>query len=681
MSEHRTSFLIGIDTGGTYTDAAVIASEDHRVVSSAKALTTRGDLAVGVTEAMGAALERLDLGRRAPIALVSVSTTLATNAVVEGHGAPVCVILIGFDKTMTDRSGIAAAFPGMPVVIIGGGHDHNGEEKRPLDEIALLAALAAHGERVEAFAIAAQFAVRNDAHECRARDIVIASTGKPVTISSELSTDLDAPRRALTAVLNARLISRISLLIDAVRRAMAGFGLDCPLMIVKGDGTLALADSVAQRPIETVLSGPAASLIGARWLSGLDDFIMTDMGGTTTDLGMLVGGRPKVTDEGAELGGWRTMVKAIAVKTIGLGGDSEISIGPDGRLIVGPQRIIPVSLIASRFPEAIIALESEVAAPEISSLAGRFIMRPLGWRSDEAGRHDLSQRESEILRAVGARPKPLQKLAASAGAQRAVNALRRKGLVQLAGFTPSDAAHVLDMQANWSREAAALSATLMARLRDMKMPTALGVEAFAQEVWNEVVSLSGKAILEAALPLPGAVSNDGILIDAVCRGRDLLGMARVSISPAIPVVAVGAPVKVYYGEVAARLQADIRFPEFCDVANAVGAATGVVARIVTVQVTSEGGGIFRVHSQGGVHVFSGAAPALEKARDSARVAARAAVLAMGAGEPEIRLTVDKHMLPDSVDDNGLFTASVTAEAIGRPEMAMPSLPPPPAGED
>jgi hypothetical protein len=202
----------------------------------------------------------------------------------------------------------------------------------------------------------------------------------------------------------------------------------------------------------------------------------------------------------------------------------------------------------------------------------------------------------------------------------------------------------------------------------MKMPSAQRLEAFAQEVWNEVVSLSARALLEMALPQARWAANDGALIEAVCRGEDLFGMARIAISPAIPIVAVGAPVKVYYGEVADRLRADIRFPEFCDVANAVGAATGVVARAVTVQVTSEGGGIFRVHSPEGVEVFSGAVPALEKAAAVARAAARASVLAMGAGEPEIRLGIDKHMLPDAVDDNGLFTAAVTAEAIGRPQM-------------
>jgi N-methylhydantoinase A/oxoprolinase/acetone carboxylase beta subunit len=130
-----------------------------------------------------------------------------------------------------------------------------------------------------------------------------------VTISSELSSELDAPRRALTAALNARLISRIAILIEAVESAMKELGLHCPLMIVKGDGTLALAEAVARRPIETVLSGPAASLVGGRWLSGLDSFILSDMGGTTTDLGIVINGRPKVTEQGAEVGGWRTMVR------------------------------------------------------------------------------------------------------------------------------------------------------------------------------------------------------------------------------------------------------------------------------------------------------------------------------------------------------------------------------------
>ena len=668
MHTDSTSYFLGIDTGGTYTDAAVISQSDHQVVASAKALTTRGDLSIGVAEAMRKALGKFPRGKARAIGLVSVSTTLATNAVVEGHGSSVCVLLIGFDNSMAQRSGIARAFPGMPVASIGGGHDHNGDERAPLDEVELKAAVTRYDGKVEAFAVAAQFAVRNPAHEVRARDLIIAATGKPVTISSELSSALDAPRRALTAALNARLISRIVILIEAVKRAMAELGLVCPLMIVKGDGTLALAETVTRRPIETVLSGPAASIVGGRWLSKLDSFILADMGGTTTDLGILLHGKPRITEEGAEVGGWRTMVRAVDVKTVGLGGDSEVSIGVDGRLQIGPQRIMPVALLAAHFPEVIARLTAELADPEINSLAGKFILRPAGAHTEAGVGSDLSAREREILQAVEARPKPLHEVAASAGSQRAVNGLRRKGLVQLSGFTPSDAAHVLELQSNWSREASTIAAALMMRLWKMKAPSSEEVRSFAQSVWSEVVRLSGRVILEAAL---GPASNSGRgeeIMDAVCRAEQDIGLARVTIAPTVPIVAVGAPVEIYYGEVGRRLQADVRFPEYCEVANAVGAATGVVARSVSVHITGDGGGMFRIHGPSGTEVATGGRSALEQGERLASNAARQATIAMGADEPEIRLARDIFMLPDAIDENGMLSATITAEAIGRPKL-------------
>jgi N-methylhydantoinase A/oxoprolinase/acetone carboxylase beta subunit len=668
MHKANTGYFLGIDTGGTYTDAAIISQSDHQVVASAKALTTRGDLSIGVGEAMRNALGKLGRESARDIGLVSVSTTLATNAVVEGHGSPVCVVLIGFDSSMARRSGIAEAFPGLPVVSVGGGHDHGGEERAPLDEAQLKAALDQHNGKVEAYAVAAQFAVRNPAHEVRARELIIAATGKPVTISSELSSALDAPRRALTAALNARLISRIAVLIEAVKHAMIELELSCPLMIVKGDGTLALAETVARRPIETVLSGPAASLVGGRWLSKLDSFILADMGGTTTDLGILLGGKPKITEEGAEIGGWRTMVRAVDVKTEGLGGDSEVAIGVGGKLQIGPQRIVPVSLLAAHFPEVIASLAAQQAEPEINSLAGKFILRPSGFKLGAGEMGELSAREREILQMVETRPKPLHKVAASAGAQRAVNGLRRKGLVQLSGFTPSDAAHVVDLQSNWCKEAAVIAAALATRLQEMKAPTSAQVLSFAETVRNEVVRLSGRIILEAALGTGRDSGNGEDLLDAVCGAKEQIGLARVTIAPSVPIVAVGAPVRVYYGEVGRRLHADVRFPDHCEVANAVGAATGVIARSISVHISGDGGGVFRLHGPEGTEVASSGTSALARAEVLASNAARQAAIAMGADEPEIRVAREIHLLPDAVDENGMLSATLTAEAIGRPKL-------------
>jgi N-methylhydantoinase A/oxoprolinase/acetone carboxylase beta subunit len=255
-------------------------------------------------------------------------------------------------------------------------------------------------------------------------------------------------------------------------------------------------------------------------------------------------------------------------------------------------------------------------------------------------------------------------VAASAGTQRTINSLRRRGLIQLAGFTPSDAAHVLNMQSNWSREAAMLAAQLMTRLKDMKAPTPQRVQEFVEAVWSEVVHSSSRAILQAA----SGLTNDGRFLDAVCRGKNVIGLTTVSMSPTLPIVAVGAPVKVYYGEVGRRLKAEVVFTEHCEVANAVGAASGVIARSAIVQVIGDGGGVFRVHGPQGTVSFAGAREAIEKAGELAEQAARTAATSMGADDLEVRLAVAKHMFPGAVDENGLFTATVTAEAIGRPRL-------------
>ena len=161
----------------------------------------------------------------------------------------------------------------------------------------------------------------------------------------------------------------------------------------------ALAERVALRPIETVLSGPAASLVGASWLCGRSDFIMSDMGGTTTDLGVLANGRPQVAEQGAEVGGWRTMVKAIDVKTIGLGGDSEIAIGLNGVITVGPQRVAPISLLGSRYPEVVAMLEADLADTEGGSMHGKFVLKPFG--ANDALTAEVNAKEAELLAMVG----------------------------------------------------------------------------------------------------------------------------------------------------------------------------------------------------------------------------------------------------------------------------------------
>jgi len=160
------------------------------------------------------------------------------------------------------------------------------------------------------------------------------------------------------------------------------------------------------------------------------------------------------------------------------------------------------------------------------------------------------------------------------------------------------------------------------------------------------------------------------LIDVVCRGEGRRSLARVSISPEVPVVAVGGPVKIYYPEVGKRLECEMVFPQSCEVANAVGAATGMIARTVTIEVNGNGAGVFRVHGPQSVTQFASANDAIDEANRLARETAGAQVNAMGGGEVSFAEDVEKFLLPDAVDDNGLLRATVKIEATARPALLL-----------
>ncbi|MEM7523711.1 MAG: hydantoinase/oxoprolinase family protein, partial [Pseudomonadota bacterium] len=299
------AILLGVDTGGTFTDAVLFDEASGAVLAKAKALTTHRDLAIGVGGAVDAVLAQTTTPAE-EIALASLSTTLATNALVEGHGDAAGLVLIGFSERDLARAGLGEALGRDPAILIPGGHLSNGSEAAPLDLDALRAGLADARDKVAGFAVAGVFAVRNPTHETVVRDIVAKETGLPVTCSHELSAKLGGPKRALTTLLNARLVGMIHRLIGALEGLLTARGVSAPVMVVKGDGALMAASVARARPIETILSGPAASVLGAAHLTGLDRAVVSDIGGTTTDIAILDAGRPRNDAEGARVGGWTT---------------------------------------------------------------------------------------------------------------------------------------------------------------------------------------------------------------------------------------------------------------------------------------------------------------------------------------------------------------------------------------
>lgn len=665
MTRH---YLLGIDTGGTYTDA-VLYCETDGILAKAKALTTRHDLAVGIAEALEKVIDASGVPVR-EIGLVSLSTTLATNALVEGQGGRAGLIMIGFGPDDLKRDGLSEALGQDPVLYLTGGHDVHGTET-PLDLAPLEAALPELAQNVSSFAVAGYFAVRNPSHETRVRDFIRSHCPLPVTCSHELSSKLGGPRRALTTLLNARLVSMIDRLIGACEGFLRKRGIEAPLMVVRGDGALIAAAEARLRPIETILSGPAASLVGARHLTGLAQAVVSDIGGTTTDVAILTDGRPSLDADGAVVGGYRTMVEAVAMRTYGLGGDSEVRIDDRSlslRLDLGPRRLVPLSLAAALHGPAVIEiLERQLRATHMGRHDGRLAVRTGVPDAFAAG---LSPQEAALFARIGPSPVALDQLLTATAQLATLDRLVARGLVHLCGITPSDAMHVLGRQGQWDRMAAELGLRLaMRRKNGAGQPIAVSAEELAGRIVERLTRQSAEVILSATLSQDGIAEVDparSVLIDRALRREP--GIVRFALSLDRPLVGLGASAPVYYPAIGDMLAVACQVPGDADVANAVGAVVGRVCATATVFVTSPEDGIFMLSGTGDGRRFADEETAFAAARERAERTALEQALANGAADAVVS-GIEEIDAPEIDGRRKLIEARFIATASGRPRLA------------
>ena len=637
---------LGIDTGGTYTDAVLVNHTTGEILASAKALTTRHNLSIGIEEAITAVTSGLRLrfgasqsesaieNRKSKIGVVALSTTLATNAIAEGHGSPVCLILIGYDRELMEQYGFQRELVTDDVVYLDGGHDVVGNEVAPLNEEAAREAILARRGKVEAFAVSGYFGVRNPTHEIRVRALVAELTALPVTCGHELTTHLNAVRRATTVALNARLIPLLRELITTVRQALDEQGIAAPLMMVKGDGSLVRAEWAMRRPIETILSGPAASAVGAWHLAGRRDVWVVDVGGTTTDIAALRDGQPRLNPQGARVGDWRTMVEAVDVHTTGLGGDSHARFDRQGRLLIGPRRVVPLCLLASEHPEVVEELRRQVAAPKHGDDAAQFVISwrwPINWLSDE---------DMALVRRLEAGPQSLARLTGETRyawlLRRRIEELEAQLVLQRAAFTPTDALHVLGRLQLWDARASRLGAKLLASQAGLSVEAfcAQVVEGVSDRVATELVT----KVLEDEIGPPDWDREPSalILLQRALNGpRD--GDLSCELTLRRPVVAIGAPVEAYMPRVAEQLHTELIIPPHAEVANAVGAVAGSVVQRQRVLISPLGGGDrFRLHLPDGVYDFANLEQAVAYAQQVMSAYVEALARQAGAEQVEVQ---------------------------------------------
>ena len=586
---------LGIDAGGTYTDSALYDFEASQTLCKAKALTTPYDYTEGIVESV----RQLDASRFASVDMVCLSTTLATNAIVEGRGARVGMLLMPHLVEAVKQVEIS------PLYVVPGRIDITGRETVPLDEARArqLVERLIHDDQVDAIAISGFGGTMNPKHELRLKAIVsevadAAGVGPiPVVCGHELSSRLDFIKRAHTAALNARLLPVIESLIDSVKTALGRLGIGAALMIVKGDGTLVSEGVARQRPIETILSGPAASATGAVFLTGETDAVAVDMGGTTTDTALIKDGRVAVSPDGARVGEWRTSVDAVDMLTTGLGGDSLVSLDRDGGLRLGPERVVPLAYLASQWDHVAEELDRVLDAAEHTPPTPHHLDFFVLVHAN--GRARLDVREQEIVDALASGPRSRLDLTRRLGYM-APSLLRTKrleqwGYVRRAALTPTDVLHFKGEYVAWDRRAATKAVRVFATiLRESP-------DRVAERVRREIVRRLALEIIRRYVSLsadPQALDTCDVcklFLDNLFEGerRDEFA-CRFDVGK--PIVGIGAPARAFMPALAEMLSAKVLIPEHADVANAIGAITSKVVVTETATIRPSDVGDYLVHT-------------------------------------------------------------------------------------
>ncbi len=652
---------LGIDAGGTYTDAVIYDFAGHALIQKAKAPTTKWDFTIGI----GNALDQLDAGRLPKVDLVSVSTTLATNAIVEGRGQKVGLLIMP-PYGLFEPADISHR----PIAILNGRLEIDGVEIAPVDpgQVRQVVRELVDRQQVGAFAVTGYASHNNPAHELQVKAIILEETGRSVTCGHEVSEALNYRVRAATAALNARIIPCLETLIEDVEVSLARRGISAPKMMVKSDGSLMSVQRAHQRPIETILSGPAASVAGASYLARSNNALVVDMGGTTTDTAVIKDGVVRTCEDGASVGGWRTHVAALDMRTLGLGGDSLIAYEKH-ELHIGPRRVAPVSWLASHHPHTDQALDW--LEPHLDHFGGSTRGMDLLALNGRRRPAHLDGEETRIVDLLSERPFSVHELAhrtKNVGWQfLPIKRLEESYLIQRCGLTPTDLLHVTGQADFWDAAAAGRTCDLFSRL------IGVGRGELAERILRETVRKLAVELLKKQLDEdidPDEIDTSPAALELINNAFD--GGAegyRVRVKLRHPVIGIGAPVHCFLPQAAKLLETEAIIPPDADVANAIGAITSSVFVHKQARITPNEEGRYSVHGLPDAPVFAdfeGAHQfAVERLRQTVREMARQA----GTSQTRVEVAIRDHLAP--VADGGQLFLGRTLEArlSGRPDIA------------
>ena len=668
---------IGIDTGGTYTDAVMYDFETKKILGTAKALTTKEDLCIGIS----AALDGLSEEYFPQVRMLSLSTTLATNACVEEKGGRAKLFFFGGDEDILRKYGSQYGLPlAEEICIEPCKTDISGSIEQMPDWDLFEKDVREYCSGQDGLGVIELYAIKNGAViEREAKERIAKITDIPVTCGNELFKELNSLQRGAGTLLNAQLYPVIEDFMKAIGRAMQKRKIHAPIVIMRSDGSLMSESFARLHPVETLLCGPAASVVGGFTLTNEKNAVIVDMGGTTTDIAIVEDGLPVRTEDGVRIGKWRTFVNGMLIRTFGLGGDSAVHYH-ERNLILEEYRVIPLCVAASKFPAMYERLKQLYDSGKICHTAQRHEFFAAG--KDIAGDGRYTEQEQKFCAALRKCPMILEDAAAFFGKDvytLNIKRLIKEGAVQVCGLTPTDLMHVRGDFERFDKRMASLAAEIVAQN--------LGItkEELCEQVYAEIVhKMYGNVVKIMLAHRDGYFAKNGFGKDTehmieesyqVAVGKKQPGIVTAQFHTDFKLIGIGAPIRLFLDRVAELLGTQAVIPVHSEVANALGAVTGNVYASSIVEIkpgfTEEGAGGFTVYAEGEVRTFEELETAEQFARKSARESAERSARERGAaGYIEVSDKSEYHSpeigfaSEDSERSTLFMGVTVTAEAVG-----------------
>jgi len=622
---------IGIDTGGTCTDAVAFDMENKVILAKAKALTTHGALQTGI----GKALDGLPQEHIRQAEVVSLSTTLATNACLEDKGSRCNLVIFGLTDELVRRFKITENY-GIPLDKVLCIDTHGSADGLRIDLPDWDAMLRDHGpwlQNADVLACSELYSGTNGAPGEKAfKKLMQDEFGIRAVCAAELTDELNVIARGATAMLNARLLPIINGFISAILADLKARDCHARVAVVRSDGSMMNADATLDKPVETILSGPASSVLAGKAFCPDGNYVTVDMGGTTTDVSVVIDGSPAPARGGIRLGPWRTTVQGIFASPFALGGDTQIWMEDEHYTVqLGTRRVKSLCSAAVEWPEIKEMLRGIVEVSE--KHINRFPLHEVLYLLHAPERPEMySEKEQKLIAALADGPMLLEDVERRTGLDLysfSPDRLESEGILMRCGLTPTDFMHIRGDYTEYDREAAVLAARyLLAALA--REDTEEQLLQLCDEVYEAVEERMYANLVHILLRQRYPGSFEGplnpqleFLIRRSWQDRNNGTNTFVSqfFQTGMTLVGVGAPIHLFLPEVARALGAKCVLPEHHDVANAIGtlqARLNAAVRVEISQMQEAAGAIYYIaHLPTGSVRFASAEPAIEAAKKAA----------------------------------------------------------------